>query len=57
MADTTRINMGRRKMPRCADAFCSRRVDTPADDRCRVCSGRERPPARKPRRHIVRKGA
>ena len=39
-ADTTKANMGRRQMPRCANPFCRLRVDAKADEFCRLCRKR-----------------
>jgi hypothetical protein len=38
--DTTKVNMGRRKMPVCSNFGCMNRVDAPRDEFCRVCRGR-----------------
>lgn len=36
-SDTTRVNMGRRKMPRCSVPTCRLRVDAIGDPFCRLC--------------------
>lgn len=38
MADTSRINMGRRIMPRCEGEGCLRRCETSAGGLCRLCA-------------------
>lgn len=38
--DTTLTSMGRRKHPVCETWGCSKRVDAPEDEYCRVCKGR-----------------
>lgn len=35
--DTTRVNMGRRQMPRCSIPTCRLRVDKHGDELCRLC--------------------
>lgn len=35
--DTSKANMGRRKMPRCSVPTCRLRVDAVGDEFCRLC--------------------
>ena len=35
--DTTKVNMGRRQMPRCSIPTCRLRVDAQGDELCRFC--------------------